>query len=82
MTAKQVVPLIFERSSPGRRGYRLPDLDVPEVAVEELIPAEFLREEPPELPEVSELDVVRHYTQLSRLNYAIDVGFTPWGPVQ
>ncbi|MDI9441799.1 MAG: aminomethyl-transferring glycine dehydrogenase subunit GcvPB [Firmicutes bacterium] len=79
MTAKQVVPLIFERSSPGRRGYRLPDLDVPEVAVEELIPAEFLREEPPELPEVSELDVVRHYTQLSRLNYAIDVGFYPLG---
>ncbi len=79
MTAKQVVPLIFERSSPGRRGYRLPDLDVPEVAMDELIPQEFLREEPVKLPEVSELEVVRHYTQLSRLNYAIDVGFYPLG---
>lgn len=79
MTTAKLVPLIFERSTPGRRGYRLPDLDVPEVELSELIPAEFLREEPPALPEVSELEVVRHYTQLSRLNHGVDVGFYPLG---
>lgn len=79
MTTRKLVPLIFERSTPGRRGYRLPDLDVPEVPVSELIPSEFLRDEPPALPEVSELEVVRHYTQLSRLNHGVDVGFYPLG---
>ncbi|HBG02238.1 MAG TPA: aminomethyl-transferring glycine dehydrogenase subunit GcvPB [Firmicutes bacterium] len=73
------VPLIFERSTPGRRGYRLPDLDVPEVPVQDLIPEELLRQEPPALPEVSELEVVRHYTQLSRRNHGVDVGFYPLG---
>lgn len=79
MTIKKLVPLIFERSTPGRRGYRLPDLDVPEVPVHELIPEGLLRTESAELPEVSELEVVRHYTQLSRLNYGVDVGFYPLG---
>ncbi len=79
MTERKLVPLIFERSTPGRRGYRLPELDVPEVPVTELIPGEFLRDEPPALPEVSELEVVRHYTQLSRLNHSVDVGFYPLG---
>src|SRR5690554_2135769 len=79
MSMHKNVPLIFERSTPGRRGYRLPDLDVPEVAIEELIPAEHLRAESPNLPEVSELEVVRHYTQLSRLNHGIDVAFYPLG---
>ena len=75
MTTRKLVPLIFERSTPGRRGYRLPELDVPEVPVTDLIPEEFLRDEAPALPEVSELEVVRHYTQLSRLNHGVDVGF-------
>lgn len=79
MTAKYVAPLIFERSAPGRRGYILPELDVPEVPLEELIPERFHRDEPAQLPEVSELEVVRHYTQLSRLNYGVDVGFYPLG---
>ncbi|HBN94864.1 MAG TPA: aminomethyl-transferring glycine dehydrogenase subunit GcvPB, partial [Firmicutes bacterium] len=79
MTTRKLVPLIFERSTPGRRGYRLPDLDVPEVPVTDLIPEEFLRDEAPALPEVSELEVVRHYTQLSRLNHGVDVGFYPLG---
>lgn len=79
MTTKRVVPLIFERSTPGRRGYRLPALDVPEVSIDQLIPQEHLRTQPAELPEVSELEVIRHYTQLSRLNHGVDVGFYPLG---
>ena len=79
MATKKVVPLIIERSTPGRRGYRLPELDVPEIPLSQLIPEEHLRTEPAELPEVSELEVVRHYTQLSRLNHGVDVGFYPLG---
>ena len=72
-------PLSFEKSVPGRRGYSLPALDVPEVATEEILPAKFLRKDPPRLPELSELDVVRHFTNLSRDNYGIDQGFYPLG---
>jgi glycine dehydrogenase subunit 2 len=79
MTVRANIPLIFERSTPGRRGYRLPELDVPETPISELIPEEYLRSEAPALPEVSELEVVRHYTQLSRLNHGVDVGFYPLG---
>jgi glycine dehydrogenase subunit 2 len=69
-------PLIYDISRPGRVGFSLPELDVPEAP----IPAELERD--PErlgLPEVSELDVVRHFTHLSRLNHAIDIGFYPLG---
>lgn len=79
MRNKTGVPLLFEVSSPGRRGYRLPELDVPEVSLDELIPKEYQRKEEPNLPEVSELEVVRHFTQLSRLNHGVDVGFYPLG---
>ncbi len=71
--------LIFELSRPGRVAYSLPESDVPEIDVTEQIPAGMLREEPAELPEVSELDLVRHYTALSRRNYGIDNGFYPLG---
>lgn len=67
--------LIFERSHPGRVAYDLPASDVPETDV----PAEFLREKPAELPEVSELDLIRHYTDLSHRNYGVDNGFYPLG---
>lgn len=67
--------LIFERSHPGRVAYDLPESDVPETEV----PGEFLREEPAELPEVSELDLIRHYTDLSHRNYGVDNGFYPLG---
>src|SRR5579872_60068 len=70
---------IFELSAAGRTGYSLPALDVPERPLEELIPAEYLRSDPPGLPELSEPDVVRHFTHLSRLNYSIDSGFYPLG---
>ncbi|MCY0884774.1 MAG: aminomethyl-transferring glycine dehydrogenase subunit GcvPB, partial [Firmicutes bacterium] len=73
------VPVIFERSVPGRRGVQLPAPDVPPWRAEEALPAGFARRDPPLLPEVSELDVVRHYTALSTLNYGVDTGFYPLG---
>ncbi|MGM9975223.1 MAG: aminomethyl-transferring glycine dehydrogenase subunit GcvPB [Clostridiaceae bacterium] len=71
--------MIFELSREGRKAYSLPALDVPEKNIEELLPSEYLREEAPELPEVSELELVRHYTLLSKKNYSIDSGFYPLG---
>ncbi len=70
--------LIFEKSKPGRMGISLPDCDVPEKKIEELIPKNSLRSEL-RLPEVSEAEVVRHYTKLSTQNYGIDTGFYPLG---
>ncbi|WP_034742074.1 aminomethyl-transferring glycine dehydrogenase subunit GcvPB [Halalkalibacter wakoensis] len=72
-------PLIFERSKPGRIGHSLPILDMEEQKIEELIPSEFLRVEEPELPEVSELEIMRHYTALSKRNHGVDSGFYPLG---
>ncbi|KAB2338495.1 glycine dehydrogenase subunit 2 [Cytobacillus depressus] len=71
--------LIFELSNPGRIGYSLPEMDVPEADINELIPEGFLREELAELPEVSELDIMRHYTALSTRNHGVDSGFYPLG---
>ncbi len=71
--------LIFELSSPGRKAYSLPGCDVPEKDIKGMIPKKFLRNSPPELPEVSELDIVRHFTRLSQLNYSIDTHFYPLG---
>ncbi|MDR4888897.1 aminomethyl-transferring glycine dehydrogenase subunit GcvPB [Fredinandcohnia sp. QZ13] len=76
---KQDQPLIFELSKPGRIGYSLPELDVPEVNIDEVIPSDYLRVEEPELPEVSELDIMRHYTALSKRNHGVDSGFYPLG---
>lgn len=67
-------PLIYDLGSPGREGVTLPAPDVPEAE----LPADLLRDDL-DLPEVSELDVVRHFTRLSQLNYAIDKGFYPLG---
>ena len=71
--------LVFDLSSPGRVGYSLPDSDVPVADPRAFLPASALRAEPPDLPEVSEFDVVRHYTRLSRLNYGLDTHFYPLG---
>jgi glycine dehydrogenase subunit 2 len=68
--------LIFELSSPGRGGGSLPPEDVPERKAEELIPKDFLRENP---AEVSEVDVARHFIRLSVLNHHVDKGFYPLG---
>ena len=78
MSAKDF-PVIFELSTPGRVGASYPDPDVPVRPLDRLLPADQIREEPPALPEVSELDVVRHYTRLSHRNFSIDEGFYPLG---
>jgi glycine dehydrogenase subunit 2 len=69
-----VEPLIFELSKPGRRGVRFPASDVPETP----LPASLARERLA-WPEVSEIDVIRHFTRLSQKNHAIDINFYPLG---
>lgn len=80
-TAQQREPAttIFERSAPGRRAATLPELDVPERDLDELIPARLRRDRPAELPEVSEPEIVRHYNRLSRRNFDLDTGIYPLG---
>ncbi len=68
--------LIYEQSVGGRRGVKLPATDVPRSAD---LPDNLLRKEAAALPEVSELDVVRHYTSLSRRNFSVDTNFYPLG---
>ncbi|MCY4545373.1 MAG: aminomethyl-transferring glycine dehydrogenase subunit GcvPB, partial [Gemmatimonadetes bacterium] len=72
-------PLIFELSSPGRRGVRLPAPDVSVKPVSSYLPEADIRTAAPDLPEVSEVDVVRHYTRLSTLNYHPDRAMYPLG---
>jgi glycine dehydrogenase subunit 2 len=71
-------PVIYELGAPGRTGFTLPACDVPERPLAELLPG-IEPGPPPDLPEVSELDVVRHFVRLSQRNHAIDVGFYPLG---
>ncbi|HLY99820.1 MAG TPA: aminomethyl-transferring glycine dehydrogenase subunit GcvPB [Candidatus Angelobacter sp.] len=70
--------LIFERSSPGKKGYRLPPLDVPEVDYKQTL-GEAARPDLGNMPEVSEMEIIRHFTRLSTWNYAIDLGMYPLG---
>jgi glycine dehydrogenase subunit 2 len=77
--AKHDKALIFELSRAGRIGYSLPECDVPEADPADMIPSHMLRTEPAALPEVYEVDVIRHYTALSRRNFGIDNGFYPLG---
>ena len=72
--------LIFERSQTGRIGYRLPPLDVEETALDDLLPQQFRRDDDLDgVPEVSEVDVIRHFTRMSSWNYSIDQGMYPLG---
>ncbi len=70
--------LIFEKSSPGKKAYRLAPLDVPEVDAKELL-GDAAREDMGHLPELSEIEIIRHFTRLSTWNYAIDLGMYPLG---
>lgn len=72
-------PLIFERSKKGRTSYSLPELDVPELDLDTEFEDVYIRQEAPNLPEVSELELMRHYTGLSNRNYGVDSGFYPLG---
>src|ERR1700754_2534303 len=72
--------LIFERSQPGRIGYRLPALDVEAESLDALVPRDFCRDDDLEgMPEVSEVDVIRHFVRMSTWNYSIDLGMYPLG---
>ena len=77
--ANENFPLIFERSKEGRNGYNLPALDVPEVNLEEELGSTYVRKEQANLPEVDELELMRHYTGLSNRNFGILSGFYPLG---
>ncbi|MGR3178693.1 MAG: aminomethyl-transferring glycine dehydrogenase subunit GcvPB, partial [Candidatus Anammoxibacter sp.] len=66
--------LIFEKTKKGRCAVSLPELDVP--LKKDIIPESMLRNDV-ELPEISEIDIVRHYTALSRMNYGLENGFYP-----
>ncbi len=70
---------IYERSRPGRRAFSLPPCDVPERRLEELLPETLRRRAPARLPEVSEVQLVRHFTELSTLDYGVDTGPYPLG---
>ncbi|MBP1760401.1 MAG: glycine cleavage system protein [Firmicutes bacterium] len=76
---KVLEPLIFDLSADGRSAVSLPKCDVPEVSIETLIPNDLLRQQEPSLPELSEVDVVRHFTRLSTFNHGVDTGFYPLG---
>src|SRR5438034_4907313 len=72
--------LIFERSQTGRAGFSLPPFDVPETSIDEMIPRDFQRDDDlAGMPEVTEVDVVRHFTRMSTWNYSIDLGLYPLG---
>ncbi len=79
MSNRKATALIFEISKAGRQAIDLPDSDVPQTAVADVIPPRLLRKVPAALPEVSQQDLVRHYTGLSRRNFGVDSGFYPLG---
>jgi len=70
--------LVFEKSAPGKKAYKLPPLDVPAVDPAKLLGA-AVRKDPGQLPELSEIEIIRHFTRLSTWNYAIDLGMYPLG---
>ena len=76
---RTIEPTVFELSHPGRSGYRLPALDVPSVDLAEVLGASNLREALPELPELSEPEVVRHFTRLAEMNFHVDRAMYPLG---
>jgi len=79
MHVNQNEGLIFEKSAPGKRGMELPPLDVPAVDIGKALGAENARADVANFPEVSEIEVIRHFTRLSTWNFAIDLGMYPLG---
>lgn len=76
---KENKALIFELSKKDRFAYSLTALDVPEILLTDMLPKELMRQNELEFPEVSEVDLVRHYTKLSNRNHGVDSGFYPLG---
>lgn len=72
-------PLIFERSKKDRYAYSLPQNDIENISIASLLDDKYIRKHEAEFPEVSELDLVRHYTELSNKNFGVDTGFYPLG---
>jgi glycine dehydrogenase subunit 2 len=79
MDKTQSTDLLFELSKPGRRCHRLPECDVPGPEVDDLLPTTVRAKAPPPLPEIAEIDLVRHFVNLSTKNMAIDCNFYPLG---
>ena len=79
MRSHETTQLLFEKSKPGARGTLLPECDVPVVALDSVIPSKLLSETPLPLPELSEPELTRHYTNLSRKNVSVDTHFYPLG---
>jgi glycine dehydrogenase subunit 2 len=79
MNNTQSTELLFELSRSGRRCHRLPACDVPAKSAESLLPTSVLADTPPPLPEVAEIDLIRHYVNLSARNMSIDTNFYPLG---
>jgi glycine dehydrogenase subunit 2 len=79
MQRTQSTELLFDISHGGRRTHRLPPIDVPVGEVKDLLPASALATEPPPLPEVGEIDLIRHFVNLSTRNMSIDTNFYPLG---
>jgi glycine dehydrogenase subunit 2 len=79
MDKNQSTALLFEISHAGRRTHRLPECDVPAPPAADLLPADALADTPPPLPEVGEIDLVRHFTNLSTRNMSVDTNFYPLG---
>ncbi len=72
-------PLIFERGAPARQAFSLPECDVPQQPLAKLLPEALLRKDIEGFPEVSEVEVVRHFTRISQWNFGVDYGFYPLG---
>jgi glycine dehydrogenase subunit 2 len=79
LMGREAEPAIFELSSPGRRAYGFRETGVPDWGAEELVPPEHLAHVPPELPEISERDLVAHVSRLTSRNYSVDHGAYPLG---
>ncbi len=79
MLNTQSTDLLFEISKPGRRCHRLPACDVPAKPANTLLPKEALADAPPPLPELAEIDLIRHFNNLSQRNFSIDTNFYPLG---
>ncbi|MHB8319027.1 MAG: aminomethyl-transferring glycine dehydrogenase subunit GcvPB [Acidimicrobiales bacterium] len=76
---REFEPTIFELSSPGRSSHQFPTTNIPEFAPDELVPAHHLAKASPQMPEVSERDLVGHFTRLSHRQFSVDLGAYPLG---